>query len=42
MLYFGKIQDDSYGIIAQISCIMPSFYKPNLTDIIGCVASGNL
>ena len=37
MLYFGKIQDDSYGIIAQISCIMPSFHKPNLTDIIGCV-----
>ena len=36
-LYFSKIQDDSYGIIAQISCIMPSFHKPNLTDIIGCV-----
>ena len=36
-LYFSKIQDDSFGIIAQILCIMPSFHKPNLTDIIGCV-----
>ena len=40
MLYFSKIQDDSYQeIIAPISCIMASFHKPNLTDIIGCVAS---
>ena len=33
----SKIQDDSHRIIAPISCIMPSFHKPNLTDIIGCV-----
>ena len=38
MLYFSKIQDDSYQIIAPISCIMASFHKPNLTDIISCVA----
>ena len=37
MLYFSKIQDDSHRIIAPISCIMPSFHKLNLTDIIGCV-----
>ena len=37
MLYFSKIQDDSHQIIAPISCIMPSFHKPSLTDIIGCV-----
>ena len=36
MLYLSKIQDDSHRIIAQILCIMPSFHKPNLTDIIGC------
>ena len=37
MLYFSKIQDDSYWIIAPISCIMASFHKMNQTDIIGCV-----
>ena len=37
MLYFSKIQDDSYRTIAPISCTMPSFHKPNLTDIFGCV-----
>ena len=41
MLYFSKIQDDSHQIIAPISCIMPSFHKPNLTDIIGCVCIFN-
>ena len=39
MLYFSKIQDDSHRIIAPISCIMPSFHKLNLIDIIGCVLS---
>ena len=38
MLYFSKIQDDSYQIIAPISCIMASFHKLNQTDIVGCVA----
>ena len=37
MLYFSKIHDDSYGIIAPISSIMPSFHKPSLTNIFGCV-----
>ena len=37
MLYFSKIQDDSYQIIAPISCIMASFHKLNHTDIVGCV-----
>ena len=38
MLYFSsKMQDDSYRIIAPISCIMASFHKLNQTDIIGCV-----
>ena len=37
MLYFSKIQDDSYRIIAPISCIMASFHKLNQTDIVGCV-----
>ena len=39
MLYFSKIQDDSYRIIAPISCIMASFHKLNQTDIVGCVLS---
>ena len=38
MLYFSKIQDDSYQIIAPISCIMASFHKPNLTDILAVYA----
>ena len=37
MLYFSKIQNDPYRIIAPISCIMASFHKLNLTDIVGCV-----
>ena len=40
MLYFSKIQDDSYRIIAPISCIMASFHKLNQTDIVGCVLGG--
>ena len=37
MLYFSMTQDDSYQIIAPISCIMASFHKLNQTDIVGCV-----
>ena len=37
MLYFSKIQDDPYRIIAPISCIMANFHKLNQTNIVGCV-----